>query len=106
MIKHQDEVFEPDILDETILFDLQELCAICNVQPELIIEMVEHGLLEPQNGITPTEWHFTRIAIQRSRSALRLQRDLELNWAGAALVLDLLEELQQLRTQLKIKTIF
>jgi len=38
----------------------------------------------------------------RVRSALRLQHDLGVNLAGIALALDLMEELENLRAQLKI----
>jgi chaperone modulatory protein CbpM len=37
----------------------------------------------------------------RVRSALRLQRDLGVNLAGIALALDLMEELESLRAELK-----
>jgi chaperone modulatory protein CbpM len=40
--------------------------------------------------------------VVRVRSALRLQRDLGVNLAGIALALDLMEELEDLRSQLKI----
>lgn len=100
MVKRQEVIQEPELIDETVIFSLHELCQVCGVHAELIIEMVEHGVLEPQ-GKSPTEWRFTVIALQRSRSALRLQQDLGVNWSGAALALDLLEEVRELRAQIK-----
>jgi chaperone modulatory protein CbpM len=39
--------------------------------------------------------------VRRVEIALRLQRDLQVNLAGAALALDLLEETQRLRARLQ-----
>ena len=50
-----------------------------------------------------TEWHFSGAALRRVRRALRLERDLELNLAGVALALDLMDELEQLRNELRAR---
>jgi chaperone modulatory protein CbpM len=101
MTKHNLQVHHAIIVDEAATITLQELCDSCGVQAELIMEMVEHGLLEPR-GAAPADWQFTTIAVQRSRTALHLQQDLEVNWAGAALALDLLEEIEKLRARLRV----
>lgn len=84
------------LLDERAVFTLHELCRACGVHAELVIEMVEEGVLEPQGG-TPAEWRFMGSAVTRAQKALNLTRDLRVNWPGAALALDLLEEIEQLR---------
>ena len=43
-------------------------------------------------------------ALQRARLALRLQRDFELNAAGAALVVELLDRIDALEAQLRVRT--
>jgi chaperone modulatory protein CbpM len=40
--------------------------------------------------------------VRRARRALRLQRDLDLNLAGAALALDLLDEVEILRERVRV----
>ena len=50
-----------------------------------------------------TEWRFTGDALRRARLALRLERDLELNLAGVALAIELIEEISQLRRELKAR---
>jgi len=50
--------------------------------------------------IGTTEWRFSGTALRRTRLALRLERDLELNLAGVALALDLMEEVERLRRAL------
>ncbi len=84
------------LLDEQAVFTLHELCRACGVHAELVIEMVEEGVLEPRGG-TAAEWRFAGSAVTRAQKALNLARDLRVNWPGAALALDLLEELEQLR---------
>jgi chaperone modulatory protein CbpM len=64
--------------------------------------MVAFGIVEPSSGDSPAEWMFTSVAASRSLRALRLLHDLELNLAGAALVLELMDELQVARARLQL----
>ena len=86
------------LLDERTVFTLRELCTACGVHAEIVIEMVEEGVLEPK-GADPAEWRFPGSAVTRAQKALKLTRDLRVNWPGAALALDLLEEIERLRLQ-------
>jgi chaperone modulatory protein CbpM len=88
------------VLDERIEFSLGELCQSCGVSAETIIEMVDEGMLEPL-GASPDSWRFRGLELRRVQSALRLNRDLRVNYAGAALALELLDELDELRRQLR-----
>jgi chaperone modulatory protein CbpM len=88
------------ILDDSVSFSLGELCYASGLCAEEIISMVEEGLLEPQ-GSSPSAWSFSAESLRRLHIALRLQRDLQVNLAGAALVLDLLDELRILRERLR-----
>lgn len=88
--------FEVVLLDETVQFSLAELCSSCEVTEELIVEIVAEGIVEPQ-GAVPAEWRFTGLALARVQRVLRLQRDFGVNLPGAALALDLLEEVERLR---------
>ncbi|NNM00535.1 MAG: MerR family transcriptional regulator [Gammaproteobacteria bacterium] len=75
---------------------LAELCRVCAVPAEDVIELVEQGIIDPLGGETG-RWRFRSVAIRRVRCAVQLHRDLGVNWAGAALALELLEELRALR---------
>ncbi len=86
------------LLDERAVFTLYELCRACGVHAEIVIEMVEEGVLEPR-GAAPGDWSFPGSAVTRAQKALKLTRDLRVNWPGAALALDLLEEIEQLRLE-------
>ena len=88
------------ILEEQTQLTLADLCRACAVHAERIIQLVDFGVLEPQ-GREPSRWIFTGSSLQRARVALRLQRDLDIEIAGTALVLELLDEINTLKTRLR-----
>ncbi len=89
-----------EILDETLELSLSDLAQRGAVHIEIIIELVEEGVLEPA-GKYPEEWRFSGPDLVRLRRAINLKRDLELNLPGIALAIDLLEELDALRAKLE-----
>lgn len=88
------------VLDEGLVVSFTELTRLCGASDPVLRMMVNEGLLDPQGG-GPEEWRFSGVQIGRARRALRLQRDLELNLAGAALALDLLDEIEALRGRIR-----
>ena len=88
------------VLDEQTPLTLAELSRACSVQVEFIVELVEEGVVAPI-GREPESWRFTGAQLRRARMAVRLQRDLDLNLAGAALALQLLDEVEVLRARLR-----
>jgi chaperone modulatory protein CbpM len=87
-------------LDDGMTWGITEVCSLCRVDHELVFEMVNEGLLVPE-GYSPETWRFNAVAIKRIQVTLRLQNDLRVNLPGAALALDLLEELEELRCRLR-----
>lgn len=87
------------VLDEHTELTLTELCHACCRSAEWVIELVDYGALQPV-GRRQTEWRFPASSLQRARTAMRLQRDLGINMAGVALALDLLDEIESLRSRL------
>ena len=69
------------------------------MESERIVEMVDEGVVTPE-GLEMHAWRFTSVHMRRVRRALRLQRELELDLAGAALALELLEQIEALRARL------
>ena len=93
------EILSGELLDEGTEITLVHLCRSCSVQAEIVEAMVEQGILEPA-GKRGHHWCFPASSIQRIRIALRLQRDLDVNLAGAALALELLERIEELNARL------
>lgn len=87
------------VVEEEIRFTLADLCRACHAEGAQLIALVDEGVLQPTGG-SPEDWQFSGAALQRARTALRMARDLELNVAGTALVLDLLDEIESLRSRL------
>jgi chaperone modulatory protein CbpM len=98
MFPTDDRAFPGTIFDESAILSIKDLSRMCAVDERHIVEFVEEGVLNVVN--VSSEWHFTGDALRRARLAVRLQRDLELNLAGVALAVELLEELAQLRRAL------
>jgi chaperone modulatory protein CbpM len=89
-----------EIFEEEIELSLADLCRVCQLPAERVFELVEQGVVEPI-GRHPVRWRFQGISVRRVRCALRLEQDLGVNVAGAALAIDLLEELERLRARLR-----
>ncbi|MGD8912691.1 MAG: chaperone modulator CbpM [Candidatus Thiodiazotropha sp.] len=83
------------LLEETD-YSLLELCDICGIERDVVMEMVAEGILEPKGG-EPAQWRFEGTTLVRIRTVLHLQNDLHVNLPGAALALELMDELQELR---------
>lgn len=83
--------------DSTYL-SFTEVCLQTGVGEDTVFEIVEQGIIEPI-GATPDEWLFTPTMLTVTKKAVRLHLDLEVNWAGIALALELLDEVEQLRKQ-------
>ncbi|WP_456379521.1 chaperone modulator CbpM [Thiolapillus sp.] len=94
-----DEILNGLLLDEECMLTLGEMSRACTIHAEWIVELVEEGILEP-SGAEVRHWRFAAPALLRARTILHLQRDLGINLAGAALVVDLLDEIRSLRQQL------
>jgi chaperone modulatory protein CbpM len=85
-----------EIFEHYALLTIHDLSRLCTVEPQHILALVEEGILQPlpESG---GESRFAGETLRRARLALRLQHDLELNLAGVALALELLEEIHHLR---------
>ncbi|MBC8318430.1 MAG: MerR family transcriptional regulator [Desulfobulbaceae bacterium] len=91
-------VISGEILDEDIIVSVKELCRMCKINHEIVIEMIEEGIIAPKRN-EKIHWQFQGVEIKRIQIALRLKRDLHINTPGVALVLDLLDEIENLRSQ-------
>ncbi len=94
------KIYQGLIADEENDLTLIQLCDICNLLPESIIEMVDEGILEPQ-GQSKKSWRFPFSTVENVRKVTRFQNDLDVNLAGAALALHLLDRIEQLEVMLE-----
>ena len=100
MIDPESEILSGKLLEEDGEVSFAQLCEACEVHAESVEAMIEEGIIAPVGG-GARQWRFTRITVVRVRSVLRMQRDLHVNLAGAALALDLLERIEALNDRIK-----
>jgi len=89
------------LLDSKSLLTLGELSRCCGVHAEFIVEMVEEGILDPVDE-DPPGLRFSGPSLLRVNRVLRLQRDLGVNLAGIALVLELMDQIDYLHSQINL----
>jgi chaperone modulatory protein CbpM len=86
------------VVEDELTLSIDELSGVCQVERTRIVELIEHGLIEPRGEDAA---HLGGDSLRRARMALRLQQDLGLNVAGAALVVELLERIEKLEARLR-----
>jgi len=87
-----------DLVEQDQELTLDDLCSRCSLKVEHVVAYVQEGVLDAR-GRKPAEWRFRISSIRRVRTAVRLQRDLGVNLAGAALALELLERIARLESR-------
>ena len=87
---------EAVLVDEETL-DLHELASACAVPPTWVIERVEAGLLTCYSS--DGEMRFASAHLVRARRMATTERRFDANQEVAALVADLIEEVEHLRRQ-------
>jgi len=75
---------------------LASLAARAGLHPELVEQFVAFGLLNTRKPLVDSPL-FDEEALQRLARIRRLRRDLQLNLAGVAVALDLIERIERLQ---------
>lgn len=83
---------------ESTYLSFSEVCLQTGVAEDTVFEIVEHGIIEPI-GAAPDEWLFSPMMLVVTKKAVRLHHDLKVDWAGIALAIELLDEVERLREQ-------
>ena len=100
MSNEYEAMIEGQLIDNGTEITLIQLCRSCAVESELVERLVAEGILEPtrQEG---TMLYFPQSSMKRTQVVVRLRSDLGVNLAGAALALELLERIEELRARLR-----
>jgi chaperone modulatory protein CbpM len=91
-----------DSQHEHVLFTLEEVCERCGTHTQMIVEMVEYGIVEPIEQPLLNDWYFNSQALVRLQRAQRLMNGLKLNLSGVALSLELLDEIDGLQQHIAV----
>ena len=84
------------MVNDNIFYTTNAICHSHELNQDSINEMVAWGIAEP-SGDKPEKWLFTHKDFVRIGRASRFRKELDINIPGAALALQLLEEIQNLR---------
>ena len=94
---------DEDVLVGSLLEDswltLEQLAAACPAEPDWLLAHIEAGLFPHAESIGGT-WRLSAAGLVRARRMRRLERDFDAVPELAALVADLLEEMDDLRARL------
>jgi MerR HTH family regulatory protein len=82
-----------ELMDETTLMSVDDLARVLGVDTTWIETLHAHGAIS-ETG------HYTVLTMTRLRKARRLEMDLGLNMESLAVVLDLLDQIDQLHGEL------
>jgi len=88
------------VVEEEVELTVFELGRACRATEQQIEVWVSEGVLQP-TGETRAAWRFGGDSLARMRLATRLMQDLEINSAGVALTLDLLDRIAELESRLR-----
>lgn len=83
------------LLDDDLLLDAAQFARSCGTTTEFIAELVLEGVLPARTDA------FSGADVVRVRKLLRVQRDFDASLPGAAVIVELLEEVERLRAALR-----
>lgn len=100
----RDDNTPDDLLIGSLMEDswltLEQVAAACVVESDWLLRHIEEGLFPHVESVAGI-WRFSGVSLQRARRMRELERDFDAVPELAALVADLLEEMDDLRTRLR-----
>lgn len=94
-----DEILSGSLMDDSWL-TLEQVASACGVEPAWLARHLDDGLfphVENMSGV----WRFTGAAMCRARRMYRVERDFDAVPELAALMADLLDEIDRMRARLR-----
>lgn len=101
----RDDLFaDNDVLIGTLLDDtwlsLEQVAVACTVEPAWLVYRLEEGFFPEAQSVSGV-WRFSGPCLIRARRMLQLERDFDAVPELAALVADMLDEMDTLRARLR-----
>jgi chaperone modulatory protein CbpM len=95
---------DEDVLIGSLMEDswltLEQVAAACTVEPTWLVHHIEEGFF-PHAECVSGVWRFSSTSLQRARRMRQMERDFEAGPELAALVADMLDEIDELRARLR-----
>jgi chaperone modulatory protein CbpM len=90
------EHFTMNMTTVVVSLTVREVCEAAEIPEQQLANIVDQGIVEP-HGTTPQDWKFDTEMVVMIRKAVRLHHDLEIDWTGVAVTIQLLDEVDKLR---------
>jgi chaperone modulatory protein CbpM len=100
MLKPTSPELDAEPLDAVARHSFDDLCRASGSASDWVVALIEQGAIDPVGNSIST-WQFSSHTLVRVAKARRLSRDLDLTPSGVALVLDLLDQIEDLRARLQ-----
>lgn len=91
------QVYSVELISDQLQLSMPEVCQRCGLHADDVRQLVAYGVITPLSQ--RDDWQFGADSLQLLARAARMQRDFELDAAGLAMALSLLDELQRSRRQ-------
>lgn len=99
MVRVTTTVLEAHVLTEGDWIGATEICRMCHIDLEAVLELADLGLIAPRR--TGSDWQVPATQLPRLRIVGRLMHDLGVNVSGAALAVELLEARRALERRIR-----
>ncbi len=86
--------------DDDACLTVEQLCSVCALERDWLVVRVREGLI-PAMGESDADWRFTTAILSRVRRMRDIERSFDAAPELAALVADMLEEMDTLRARLR-----
>ncbi len=96
---HDEEILIGSLVEDSWM-TIEQVAAACTVEPAWLMRHIDEGFL-PHAECVAGVWRFSSVSLQRVRRMRQLERDFEAGPELAALVADMLDEMDELRARLK-----
>jgi chaperone modulatory protein CbpM len=93
------KTYAPTVVAHDFSVSFKDLCESAKMSSDYLAELVAYNIIKPITGKTTEDWRFSGTAVKVVNKAIRLHQDLEIEWADTALVVDLLDEIDQLESE-------
>ena len=94
-----EDIQQAEVVDEQQRYDLNSFAQVCGQSPEWILQLIEYDILSTSGQ--PQQYRFSGTDVIRARRAYRLQRDFDASLSAVSVMLDLIDEVHQLRRQIR-----
>lgn len=96
----EQEILTGIVIGDEGVLSTEDLAKVCRTEAQWVCELVAGGVLAPR-GHEASAWRFRAADLRCALRIARLQRDFGASIEAAAVMLDLLDEIERLRIRLR-----